>query len=77
MAQAQEQAYTPVFVAAAVCIEPAPAEAERRSACAPGWKSDAPHFGQKETLSFTSALQLGQRVTSDLPQPVQYVSPGS
>src|SRR5262249_26499011 len=44
------------------------------------WKIEAPHFGQKEASGFSSAWQLGQSVlgaTSDLPQPVQKVSPAS
>src|SRR6266480_5609511 len=43
---------------------------------ASGWKIEAPHFGQKDALSCTSDLQLGQMVTNDLPHPEQYVSPG-
>ena len=41
------------------------------------WKMEAPHLGQKEASGFSSALQLGQIVLSDLPQPVQNVSPAS
>jgi len=70
MAQAQERAYRPVSVAAEVCTAPAPAAVECRLAAVAvlvelpvqarlTGKIDAPHFGQKETLSFTSSLTVG------------------
>jgi hypothetical protein len=43
----------------------------------PDWNVEAPHFGQKANPGLISALQFGQSVFNDRPQPLQNVSPSS